>query len=125
MSDQLLGRKWTVRTHGGVRSPASRATYVFVRNDMWDVLQDQLGPLSVLVKFLEEHAGLEIPAEQTHGFGIKSMSTILQIGLASYGRWAKSSLLPTFYKSSFHGTWSCPGFRYSLQLLLHYDGSTQ
>ena len=34
---------------------------------MWDVLQDQLCPLSVLVKFLEEHAGLEIPEEQRHG----------------------------------------------------------
>lgn len=102
-----------------------RATYVFVRNDVWDVLQDQLGPLSVLVKFLEEHAGLEIPAEQRHGIGIKSMNSILQTGLASYSQWAKSSLLPTFYKSSFHGTWSCPGFMYSLQLLLNYDGSVQ
>ena len=101
------------------------ATYVFVRNDVWDVLQDQLGPLSVLVKFLEEHAGLEIPAEQRHGFGIKSMNTILQTGLASYGQWAKSSLLPTFYKSSFHGTWSRPGFVHSLWLLLNYDGSVQ
>lgn len=92
---------------------------------MWDVLQDQLGPLSVLVKFLEEHAGFEIPEEQRHGFGIKSMNTILQTRSASYGQWAKSSLLPTFYKSSFHGTWSCPGFMYSLRLLLNYDGSIQ
>lgn len=29
---------------------------------MGDVLQDQLSPLSVPVKFLEEHTGLEIPA---------------------------------------------------------------
>lgn len=43
------------------RSLAFSATHVFVRNDMWDVLQDQLGPLSVLVKFLEEHTRLEIP----------------------------------------------------------------
>lgn len=37
------------------------ATHVFVRNDMRDVLQDQLCPFSVLVKFLEQHTRLEIP----------------------------------------------------------------
>lgn len=43
------------------RGPALSATHVFVRNDVRDVLQDQLGPLSVLVQFLEEHARFEIP----------------------------------------------------------------
>lgn len=41
--------------------PSLSATHVFVRNDVRDVLQDQLGPLSVLVQFLEEHARFEIP----------------------------------------------------------------
>lgn len=46
--------------HTGAR-PALSATHVFVRNDVRDVLQDQLGPLSVLVQFLEEHTRFEIP----------------------------------------------------------------
>lgn len=45
----------------GGRTPALSATHVFVRNDVRDVLQDQLSPFSVLVKFLEEHARFEIP----------------------------------------------------------------
>lgn len=38
-------------------------THVLVRNDVRDVLQDQLGPLPVLVEFLVEHTGFEIPGE--------------------------------------------------------------
>lgn len=50
--------------------PAEGNLRFFVRNDMWDVLQDQLGPLSVLlVKFLEEHAGLEILQSKHTGLG--------------------------------------------------------
>lgn len=53
------------------RSPVLRATHVFVRDDMRDVLQDQLGPLPVLVQFLEEHTRFEIPSEEEkHGFGL-------------------------------------------------------
>lgn len=43
------------------RSPALSATHVFVRDDVRDVLQDQLCPFPVLVQFLEEHTGFEIP----------------------------------------------------------------
>lgn len=43
------------------QGPALSATHVFVRNDVRDVLQDQLGPLPVLVQFLEEHTRFEIP----------------------------------------------------------------
>lgn len=40
----------------------TQSTHVLVRNDMGDVLQDQLSPPAVLVKFLEEHPRLEIPS---------------------------------------------------------------
>lgn len=40
----------------------TESTHVLVRNDMGDVLQDQLSPPAVLVKFLEEHPRLEIPS---------------------------------------------------------------
>lgn len=53
-----------------LRSPALKATHVFVGNDMRDILQDQLGPFPVLVQFLEEHARFEIPSEERHGFGV-------------------------------------------------------
>lgn len=52
------------------QGPALRATHVFVRNDVRDVLQDQLGPLPVLVQFLEEHTRFEIPYKERHGVGV-------------------------------------------------------
>ena len=65
------------------------------------------------------------PCRAKTRIGNKGVNTILQTGLASYSQRARPSLLPTFYKSSFHGTRSCPSFMYSLRLLLHYDGSVQ
>lgn len=43
-------------------------THVLVGNDVWDVLQEQLGSFLVLVQFLEEHAGLEVPYKERHRF---------------------------------------------------------
>lgn len=40
----------------------TESTHVLVRNDVGDVLQDQLSPPAVLVKFLEQHPRLEIPS---------------------------------------------------------------
>lgn len=51
----------TRTTEEHARSPALSTTHVFVRNDMRDVLQDQLGAFSVLFEFLEEHIRFEIP----------------------------------------------------------------
>lgn len=43
-------------------------THVLVGNDVWDVLQEQLGSFLVLVQLLEEYAGFEVPYKERHRF---------------------------------------------------------
>lgn len=54
----------------------AESTHVLVRHDVGDVQQDQLSPLAVLVKFLEEHARLEIPSGDRHGCGYESRKSL-------------------------------------------------
>lgn len=53
------------------------STHVLVRHDVGDVLQDQLSPLAVLVKLLEEHSRLEIPSGDRHSCGYESQKSLL------------------------------------------------
>lgn len=38
--------------------------YIFMRNDMWDVLQQKLGSSLAFLQLLEQHTGFQIPARK-------------------------------------------------------------
>lgn len=55
------------RDHTGTLGAVS--THVLMRNNMGNVLQDQLSPLAVLVQLLEEYSWLEVPSGERHRCG--------------------------------------------------------
>lgn len=83
---------------------------------MRDVLQDQLSPPAVLVKFLEEHPRLEIPSgdRQTDRCDYQNQKSLFSAGLAMQGMWPSVAVTylwksygntATPIKAYVHGLW--------------------